>query len=183
MNPIFRLLERIAAKYGPTAAREAPSAPSGPDRREADLEALCGLLVRFEGTRLEAYKCSAGRWTIGVGATRTLGNRPVREGMRITPEQCDALLRRDAGKALDGAIKMLRPSASSGARICFASLIFNVGIVKVRRSRARTFYDQGKLGDAEREFLEFRLVNGKPSRGLERRRRAEWKLIKDEEKA
>lgn len=48
------------------------------------------LIKSFEGCRLSAYKCPAGVWTIGYG--RTQG---VYEGMVITQEQADNMLRED----------------------------------------------------------------------------------------
>ena len=48
------------------------------------------LIKSFEGCRLSAYKCPAGVWTIGYG--RTQG---VYEGMAITQEQADNMLRED----------------------------------------------------------------------------------------
>lgn len=48
------------------------------------------LIKSFEGCRLSAYRCPAGVWTIGYG--RTQG---VYEGMAITQEQADNMLRED----------------------------------------------------------------------------------------
>ena len=48
------------------------------------------LIKSFEGCRLTAYKCPAGVWTIGYGHTQG-----VYEGMTITQEQADNMLRED----------------------------------------------------------------------------------------
>lgn len=48
------------------------------------------LIKSFEGCRLTAYKCPAGVWTIGYGHTSG-----VYEGMTITQEQADNMLRED----------------------------------------------------------------------------------------
>ena len=39
------------------------------------------LIKKFEGCKLEAYKCAAGVWTIGYGSTND-----VKEGMEISQE-------------------------------------------------------------------------------------------------
>ena len=52
-----------------------------------------GLIKRFEGCRLTAYKCAAGVWTIGYGHTSG-----VHSGQAITQAQADALLRQDLEK-------------------------------------------------------------------------------------
>lgn len=48
------------------------------------------LIKSFEGCRLSSYKCPAGVWTIGYGHTQG-----VYEGMVITQEQADNMLRED----------------------------------------------------------------------------------------
>lgn len=48
------------------------------------------LIKSYEGCRLSAYKCPAGVWTIGYGHTQG-----VYEGMTITQEQADNMLRED----------------------------------------------------------------------------------------
>lgn len=48
------------------------------------------LIKSFEGCRLSAYKCPAGVWTIGYGHTQG-----VYEGMTITQDQADNMLRED----------------------------------------------------------------------------------------
>jgi len=45
-----------------------------------------GLIKKFEGCELEAYKCAAGVWTIGYGSTKN-----VNEGDTITQEEADEL--------------------------------------------------------------------------------------------
>ena len=48
------------------------------------------LIKSFEGCRLSSYRCPAGVWTIGYGHTQG-----VYEGMVITQEQADNMLRED----------------------------------------------------------------------------------------
>ena len=45
------------------------------------------LIKKFEGCELEAYKCAAGKWTIGYGRTKQ-----VKEGDVCTQEQADQWL-------------------------------------------------------------------------------------------
>lgn len=51
------------------------------------------LIKRYEGCRLDAYKCPAGVWTIGYGHTGD-----VKPGQRITQAQADAILIADLEK-------------------------------------------------------------------------------------
>mgnify|MGYP003149740919 FL=1 len=48
------------------------------------------LIKKFEGCKLESYKCAAGVWTIGFGSTSG-----VEEGMEISQERADMLLLED----------------------------------------------------------------------------------------
>lgn len=51
------------------------------------------LIKKYEGCRLEAYKCPAGAWTIGWGHTSG-----VYEGMKITQAQADTMFDEDIKK-------------------------------------------------------------------------------------
>ena len=152
-----------------------------PEPEVTAYDSLRDHLVRFEGKRLKAYACPAGKATIGVGATRTLGNRPVQLGMEITEEQCEALLQRDAGKVLEQAAKMLRVDATQHALVAYADLIYNFGFTAIRGSEAVRFYNEGDLKSAEKHFKQWRGVRkGKKFRvlpGLVRRRAAAWKIL------
>lgn len=55
------------------------------------------MIARYEGCRLEAYKCPAGVWTIGYGHTEG-----VKEGDRLaSQEEAKALLKKDVQKYAD----------------------------------------------------------------------------------
>ena len=41
------------------------------------------LIKYFEGCKLEAYKCPAGKWTIGIGATYYTDGTPVKQGDKL----------------------------------------------------------------------------------------------------
>jgi len=49
----------------------------------------------IEGEKLTAYKCTAGVWTIGPGAT-SINNVPVKQGDTITQEQSEQLFYKEA---------------------------------------------------------------------------------------
>ena len=57
-----------------------------------DLEPGLQLIRQWEGCRLEAYRCPAGKWTIGWGNTTMPDGRAVRQGDRITQQQADQAL-------------------------------------------------------------------------------------------
>ena len=141
------------------------------------MKPCAGLLREFEGLRLQAYKCSGGRWTYGYGATRTLGKRAVQQGSVITKETAEKLLLRDAEAVYKQVEKFLRPDASHSAKVAFSSLAYNMGWPRIAKSKAVRFYNAGHLATAEKHFKQWRKAGGKVSKGLERRRAAEWKFI------
>lgn len=138
------------------------------------------LVKKFEGCRLEAYRCPAGVPTIGYG--HTVG---VRLGTRITEEKADQLLTLD----LEHFARELRPSikvpVSRGQFIALLSFAFNVGVANAADSSVVKYLNAGKPEAAARSFAlwnkikKTEVVNGEKvtryvvSSGLERRRKAE----------
>lgn len=57
-------------------------------------DAGLNLIKKYEGLRLEAYKCPSGVWTIGYGHTHG-----VTQGMTISQEQADIFLRQDVANS------------------------------------------------------------------------------------
>ncbi len=91
------------------------------DRLKAELE-------YDEGTRLIAYLCSAGVWTIGVGHTKG-----VRAGMVITEHQKEAFLEQDiqdVEKDLDRVYPWWREMTDVRQR-ALANMCFNLGISRL----------------------------------------------------
>jgi len=53
---------------------------------------MYGLIKKYEGCKLTAYKCPAGVWTIGWGSTTYPSGQPVKSGDKITQAEADSLL-------------------------------------------------------------------------------------------
>lgn len=131
------------------------------------------LIQTFEGCRLTAYRCSAGRWTIGYGHTGI----EVVEGLRITQARATELLLLDANEVLT----MLRSEIRQPVRQCqldaLVSLGFNIGVNALRKSTLLRLVNLNPDNpDIEKEFMRWVYVKGTVSAGLERRRKAEAKL-------
>ena len=83
------------------------------------------LIKKYEGLRLQAYKCPMGIWTIGYGNTSYPDGRPVAEGDIITKEYAEALL-------TDYLIKNVYPvfgkfpfKLTEGQKDAISSLVYN----------------------------------------------------------
>lgn len=130
------------------------------------------LIKSFEGCRLEAYKCQAGVWTIGYGHTQG-----VYEGKKITEEEAERLLASDLAKFEMGVRNILGASAN-GMREnkidALVSLAFNIGLSAFQKS---TLVKKIKQADGVEavcmQFLRWRFVGKRASKGLLRRRIAE----------
>lgn len=131
------------------------------------------LIKEFEGCRLTAYSCQAGKWTIGYGHT----GRWVIKDLTITQQQAEEWLIVDCNQV----IKLLRSEYIGPLRQCqvdaLVSLGFNIGTEALRKStlmkKLRKNPDDPSIID---EFGRWVYVKGVVSQGLVRRRKAEAKM-------
>ena len=131
------------------------------------------LIRSFEGCRLTAYKCQAGRWTIGYGHT----GKEVVEGLQITQTRATDFLLLDVNQVL----KMLRTELRVPVRQCqldaLVSLGFNIGVDALRKSTLMRLVNRNPDDlNIQGEFNRWVYVKGVVSNGLVRRRAAEAKL-------
>lgn len=56
------------------------------------IQIAADICREFEGTKLNAYVCPAGKWTIGIGCTFYENGSPVKKGDKITLERAESLL-------------------------------------------------------------------------------------------
>ena len=87
-------------------------------------------LLAEEGLRLQPYRCTAGKWTIGVGHRVQPHEQRLMDG--ITEAQADSLLEQDmrlavrAGETLFGRERWL--GMSPARQVAMASRIFQMGM-------------------------------------------------------
>jgi GH24 family phage-related lysozyme (muramidase) len=133
---------------------------------------LITLLKRYEGCRLEAYRCAAGVWTIGFGTTSG-----VVEGMKITQEQAEILLRSDLERFEHGVSKMLRVNVTQNQFDALVSLAYNIGLSALSKSTLMRKLNAGDVQGASIEFGRWNKAGGRELLGLTRRREEERKLF------
>ncbi|KTT72661.1 hypothetical protein NS334_08415 [Sphingomonas endophytica] len=132
----------------------------------------------FERCALVAYRCPAGKWTIGWGMTYYPDGRKVKAGDRITQAEADAmfviLLERDFVPAVRKAIGAAATTpAQFGAMVALA---YNIGTFRFAWSTVARRHRAGDAVGASAAFLLWNKVRGAVSSGLMRRRRAEAAL-------
>lgn len=92
-------------------------------------EACIALVKKFEGLRLHAYRCAAGKWTVGYGHTHG-----VSADTWVSADEAEALLLEDlhdAGVYVSHLVKVPLTDNQHGA---LASFVFNVGPAKFKGS-------------------------------------------------
>jgi lysozyme len=132
------------------------------------------IIKKYEGLRLKAYKCPAGRLTIGYGHTGD-----VKKGMEITEHQADVILDLDVER-FEREVEELFPGANEDEFSALVSLAFNVGTTRLEDSKLRVAFLAGDKWMAANQFLAWRFAAGKVMPGLLRRRSEEKKLFLSE---
>ena len=131
------------------------------------------LVKRFEGLRLEAYRCPAGVLTIGYGHT----GADVRTGMVITPGEADRLLDKDLARFETGVEAMLLGAPTTSDEFsAMVSLAFNIGLGNFATSTLLKRHKAGNKVGAANSFLSWIYAKKVKLAGLMRRREAEKEL-------
>ena len=135
------------------------------------------LIKEFEGCKLVAYQCSAGRWTIGYGNTFWEDGRPIKPGDRITQERAEKLLDiilKDFSDRIEKTIKTILTENQKSALLSFT---YNVGIANLQKSTLLKKVNFNPNDPTIRlEFMKWNKAGGKVLNGLTRRREAEANL-------
>lgn len=132
------------------------------------------LIKKFEGCRLEAYKCPAGVWTIGYGHTGKVNGKTICNGIKITSAKATALLKSDLAvfeKAVTSCGYLtFKPNQNQfDALVSFA---FNCGIGSLN-----TLVKGRSAKVVSEKMLLYHNANGKALTGLINRRKAEKALF------
>lgn len=128
-------------------------------------EILLKKIKEFEGCVLTAYKCPAGKWTIGVGHTKG-----VKQGQKITMAQANALLKSDL-KPCEDYVNRLLVCTSQGMFDALVDFVFNLGQASLERSTLLKLIRQhANTNDIQKQFMKWVYASGKKMNGLVRRR-------------
>jgi lysozyme len=134
-----------------------------------------GLIKRYEGLRLEAYRCPASILTIGYGHT----GPDVKEGQIITPGEAERLLLADVARFERG-VEALASPCNENQFSALVSFAFNLGLGTLQKSTLLKKHKAGDYEAAARQFASWNKarVHGQlvPLAGLTARREAEKML-------
>ena len=130
------------------------------------------LIKKFEGCRLESYKCAAGVPTIGYGSTKG-----VEMGMTITQEGAEELLLKDIAEFEEFVLEASEMPLSQHQFDALVSWTFNLGPSNLRASTMLKVLNKGEYEDVPAQIKRWNKAGGKVLDGLIRRREAEALLF------
>ena len=138
------------------------------------------LIKKFEGCELEAYKCSAGVWTIAYGRTKN-----VKKGDTCTQEQADQWLHEELpvfGAYVSDAVHVPLSQNEFDALVAWT---YNLGPTNLNNSTMLKVLNDNKKEEVPHQMRKWNKarVNGEKVvlPGLERRRQAESLLFEGKE--
>ena len=134
------------------------------------------LIKKFEGCRLEAYRCSANVLTIGYGHTGGVLETDV-----ITQDDADKLLEEDIAKFekyVDDNVTVELNQSQFDALVAWT---FNLGVGNLRQSTMLRKLNEGDYQSVPSEMNRWNKAGGKTLDGLIRRRKAEGLLFESKE--
>jgi lysozyme len=136
-------------------------------------EAGLNLIKEFESCELTPYVCPAGVLTIGWG-------HAIKEGekfKKLTQQEADELLKKDVEIFERGVTELVKVALTDNQFSALVSFAFNCGIGNLKKSTLLKRLNQTRYLAAAAEFPKWCKADGKPLRGLKRRREAEKKLF------
>ena len=132
------------------------------------------IIKKFEGLRLSAYTCPAGKLTIGYGHTKG-----VYDGQTITEAEAQKLLEEDYFEAQVAVKQLVTVSLSENQTGALSSFVFNLGKANLAKSTLLKKINIGDFDGAAKEFDKWVFAAGVKLKGLIARRAAERKLFEE----
>ncbi|WP_225418583.1 glycoside hydrolase family protein, partial [Loigolactobacillus iwatensis] len=150
--------------------------------REMNIDqAGLGIIERFEGLSLNAYRDAVGVVTIGYGHTNNApsgGQYPVHIGDKWTQTHANDVLKADVQSVVKAVNKLLHVSVSQNAFDALISFTYNLGIGTLTGSTLLAYINKKDMADAANQFLLYvHSSGGVVLTGLVNRRNAEKKLF------
>jgi lysozyme len=138
------------------------------------MKPLYDIVKRFEGCKLKSYRCPAGVWTCGWGAT----GPDVTENTVWTQQQADERLEKDLERFITGVLRTSPILKGQTNRLsAVVSFAYNTGMGAYQKSTMRKKIDAQDYAGAQAEFSRWTKAGGRELPGLVRRRQAEADLF------
>lgn len=122
-------------------------------------------IFNFEGCRKQAYLCSAGVPTLGVGHTRG-----VKLGQSCTEQQAQSWFTDDLADAEAAVEHLVTVPLTQGQFDALVSFAYNLGAGNLKNSTLLRYINEGRTNAAAAQFKLWCHAGGKVVEGLVRRR-------------
>jgi lysozyme len=145
------------------------------------IEIAASLCIRFEGVYLRPYKCPAGVWTVGIGATFYESGVPVSQNdPPISRDRAVSLLHLQLQSVFLPAVLRMCPALDKCPKKLAAILdfTFNTGPGRLQTSTLRRCINAQDWTGAVEQLNKWIRGGGKVLPGLVARRAAESQLIR-----
>ena len=129
------------------------------------------LIKKFEGCKLDSYRCSANVATIGYGHTKD-----VSDGDTCTQEEADQMLAEDLEEFEGYVDKLVTVDLEQNQFDALVAWTFNLGPTNLKSSTMLRVLNEGKHENVPSEMRRWNKAGGEPLEGLIRRREAEGLL-------
>jgi GH24 family phage-related lysozyme (muramidase) len=143
---------------------------------------LDNLLKKFEGCKLKAYRCPAGILTIGYGHTSAAGAPEVHDGMTITQDEAETILKNDLVKYERPVASLVKVDLEQNQFDVLVDFAYNAGVGNLKTSGLLKKVNAGDFDAVPDELMKWTKGGGKVLPGLVRRRQAEsawWNAHQD----
>lgn len=134
------------------------------------------LIKKFEGCELKAYRCPAGKLTIGFGHVKG-----VKEGDEWSQSHAEHMLDVELEEYEGYVNDMVTAPLSQRQFDALVAWIYNLGPSNFKKSTLLKVLNKEEYDQVPREIRRWNKANGKVLDGLIRRREAEARLFKGEE--
>lgn len=132
------------------------------------------IVKSSESLRLRAYRCPAGKWTIGYGDT----GPDVRPGLVITEAEAEVRLTRRLAEEFEPGVEQLLAVEVTGNQFsALVSFAYNTGLQALAESTLLRKLNAGDYDGAADEFPRWTRSRGRVLPGLVTRRAAERELF------
>ena len=138
--------------------------------KNLEQEFIC-LLSCYEDYHEQAYKCQAGKWTVGYGSRQLADGTPVVKGTTVTRKDAAAAVTKHMEKYVYPQLRHINKELAPEQLVAVNMFIYNTDENAFRNSKVcRAINDNADETKMREAFSYYRRVNGERSYGLINRR-------------
>lgn len=135
------------------------------------------LIEKFEGVKLNAYRCPSGIPTIGIGSTYYENGRSVKMGDVISLGRANQLYDFNINQIEKQLKNLVKVELTKNQKSALTSFLYNVGYGNFEKSKLLEMINNDPNDfRIQHEFMKWTTSRGRPMKGLRKRRIEELEL-------